>query len=149
MSKIIEVALQEIGETENPPNSNISKYNTWFGLLEQPWCAMFVSWCYYHAGFPITGMGYPKGYAGCQTAYNYFLKNNLIVTHPQPGDIVLFDWNGDHRYDHTGIFVKWIDEVKGIFESIEGNTSSTNNSNGGNVELRRRNKSLAIFAHIK
>jgi hypothetical protein len=149
MNKIIEIALAEVGVSENPPNSNLNKYGEWFGYNGVAWCAMFVSWCYYMAGKPIVGMGYTKGYAGCQTAYNYFLKNKLIVTIPEPGDIVLFDWNGDHRYDHTGIFVKWVDEKKGIFESVEGNTSIGNDSNGGKVMLRNRNKSFAIFARLK
>lgn len=149
MSKIVEIAEKEIGVTENPPNSNKQKYGEWMGLNGVAWCCEFVSWCYYMAGFALGNIGYPKGYVGCQTAYSHFLGTKEITTNPQPGDIVLFDWNSDHRYDHTGIFVKWIDEQKGIFETIEGNTSLTNDSNGGQVMRRNRNKSLAVFIHPK
>lgn len=145
--KIIVVALKEIGNTENPANSNMNKYGAWFGLNGVAWCGQFVSWCYFMAGFPLGNIGFTKGYAGCQTMYNYALKNGLITTTPQPGDIVLYDWNGDHRYDHTGIFVKWIDSAH--FEAIEGNTGPTNLSNGGKVMDTKRNKSVAIFIHPK
>jgi len=62
------------------------------------------------------------------------------------GDIVLFDWNADGRFDHTGIFVRHIDSEK-LFETIEGNTSSGNNSNGGQVQVRKRNYVNVVFVH--
>jgi len=145
--KIIQIAKGELGNSENPPNSNLTKYGEWFGWNGVAWCAQFVSWCYAHAGCQLPNIGFSKGFAGCQTGYNYFLKNKWITTNPQEGDIVLFDWNGDHRYDHTGLFVRWVDEQKGVFESIEGNTSLTNDSNGGKVMIRNRNKSVAVFVH--
>lgn len=148
--KVIQTAKGEIGVTENPPNSNLQKYGEWAKFNGVAWCALFVSWCYEKAGFPLPKIGFAfHGFAGCQTAYQYFLKNKWITTNPQEGDIVLFDWNGDHRYDHTGLFVRWIDEAKGIFESIEGNTSLTNDSNGGKVMVRNRAKSVSIFIHPK
>jgi len=60
--------------------------------------------------------------------------------------LFFFDWNKDGRYDHTGLFVKWID--KDTFETIEGNTAIGNDSNGGQVMKRRRNKNVALFVHI-
>ncbi|MFZ1704453.1 MAG: CHAP domain-containing protein [Saprospiraceae bacterium] len=144
MSKVIEVARKEIGVTEKPKNSNQTKYGTWFSLSGVPWCAIFVSWCYSMAGNQLPVIGFKKGFAGCQTGYAYFKKNGWIVKDPQEGDIVLFDWNGDGRYDHTGLFVRWIDKVH--FETIEGNTSLTNQSNGGEVMLRVRANKNVIFA---
>lgn len=147
MNKIVEIARAEIGTKENPPNSNETIFGQWFGMQHQPWCGIFVSWVYAQAGKPIKNMGYTKGYAGCQTAYNYFVKNGLLVNDPMPGDIVLYDWNGDKRFDHTGIFVEWVSKDK--FKSIEGNTSLANDSNGGEVMERVRNKSVAVFARLK
>lgn len=134
MSKIVEIAKLEIGQTETPANSNKTKYGKWFGLDGVYWCGTFVSWVYFHAGFPLGNIGFLKGFAGCPTAYLHFKKKGEITTNPQPGDIVLFDWNGDGRFDHTGIFVKKIDERS--FETIEGNTSLKNQSNGGTVMHR-------------
>ena len=144
--KVTEIAVKEIGKTESPKNSNNSKYNKWFGLPSLPWCGMFVSWCFAQAGKPLGNIGFSKGFAGCQTAVAYFTKKGKITTTPIEGDIVFFDWNKDGRYDHTGIFVKWIDENH--FESIEGNTAVGNDSNGGKVMRRTdRNKKFAIFVH--
>src|SRR5690606_7718800 len=112
---------KEIGYKETPPNSNKTKYGEWFGFDGVAWCGMFVSWVYHHAGFPLGNIGFLKGFAGCQTAVAYFKKNNETTETPVAGDIVFFDWNNDGRYDHTGIYVRHIDES--TFESIEGNTS--------------------------
>lgn len=147
MKKIIEIAEAEIGYTEIPANSNKTKYGKWFGYDGVAWCAIFVSWCYDKAGYPLGNIGYLKGYAGCQSGVDYFKRKNRIITNPVEGDIVFFDWNGDGRFDHTGIFVKWIDKT--TFETIEGNTSLTNQSNGGEVMRRKRKLKNVLFAHPK
>lgn len=147
MNKIIEIAEKEIGYTENPPYSNKTKYGDWFGFDGVPWCGMFVSWVYHHAGFPLGNIGFLKGFAGCQTAVAYFRKKGWITTEPQPGDIVFFDWNLDGRYDHTGIIVN---EDYLYFTTIEGNTSPNNQSNGGKVMQRHRIKDKKLlFVHPK
>lgn len=145
--KIVSVAEKELGYEETPANSNKTKFGKWFGLDGQPWCAMFVSWCYHKAGYPLGKIGFDKGYAGCQTAYQHYKKTGQLTTKPQIGDIVLFDWNGDGRFEHTGIFINGISDTK--FISIEGNTSLTNQSNGGMVMKRKRNYLQAVFVHPK
>lgn len=144
MNRIIEVAISEIGEKEFPANSNKNKYGKWFGLDGVPWCGQFVSYCYSVAGYPLGNIGYTKGFAGCQTAVANVHKWGKIVTVPRPSDIVFYDWEGDGKFDHTGIFIK--DLGKGLFEAIEGNTSFSNNSNGGEV-MRRADRKYknAIF----
>jgi hypothetical protein len=146
MSKIIEIASVEVGQGEVPLNSNKTKYGKWFLLDGVAWCGMFVSWCYFMAGKPLGKIGFTKGFAGCQTAVAFFKKNGKVTTTPVEGDIVFFDWNNDGRYDHTGLFVKWI-QPNTKFETIEGNTSLTNQSNGGQVMRRNRNNVNVIFVH--
>jgi hypothetical protein len=143
MSKIIEVAKKEVGYVESAGNK--TKFGKWFGLDGVAWCAMFVSWCYFQAGKQLPKIGFTKGFAGCQTGFEYFKKNGWITNTPVIGDIVLFDWNKDGRYDHTGIFNGWIDA--NTFKTIEGNTALKNDSNGGSVMERTRKKSVAIFVH--
>lgn len=145
MSKIIEIAEKEIGYSEAPANSNKTKYGKWFGFDGVAWCGMFVSWCYYKAGQPLGNIGFSKGFAGCQTAVAFYKKKGKITNDPVAGDIVFFDWNGDGRYDHTGIFVRHINEI--YFETIEGNTSLTNQSNGGQVMRRKRKYTGVLFVH--
>ena len=146
--KVVQIAEKEIGYTEMPANSNKTKYGKWFGFDGVAWCGMFVSWCYDKANFPLGNIGFSKGFAGCQTAVAFFTKTKRITTTPQEGDIVFFDWNLDGRYDHTGLFVKQID--KDYFETIEGNTSMTNQSNGGQVMRRvRKFGKGVVFVHPK
>jgi hypothetical protein len=144
MSKIVNIASKEIGVGEVPLNSNKTKYGKWFGFDGVAWCGMFVSWCYFQAGKPLGNIGFTKGFAGCQTAVAFFKKNNKITKTPEAGDIVFFDWNADGRFDHTGIFVKWIEPNK-TFETIEGNTSLTNQSNGGLVMRRKRSALMNVL----
>ena len=146
-NRIIEIAEKEIGYKENPTNSNLTKYGKWFGFDGVAWCAIFVSWLYDKAGFPLGNIGFKKGFAGCQTAVAYFKKTNEITLKPKEGDIVFFDWNGDCRYDHTGVFVRWINADS--FETIEGNTSLNNQSNGGEVMRRNRKNKNVVFVHPK
>jgi len=145
MSNIVAIAEKEIGYTETPANSNKTKFGKWFGFDGVAWCGMFVSWCYDKAGFPLGNVGFSKGFAGCQTAVAHYNKKNKGTTTPVAGDIVFFDWNGDGRFDHTGIFVKDIDGKS--FETIEGNTSLTNQSNGGQVMRRKRKYVNVLFVH--
>ena len=145
MSNIVAIAEKEIGYTETPANSNKTKFGKWFGFDGVAWCGMFVSWCYDKAGFPLGNVGFSEGFARCQPAVGHYKKKNKVTTKPVQGDIVFFDWNGDGRFDHTGIFVKDIDGKS--FETIEGNTSLINQSNGGQVMRRKRKYVNVLFVH--
>ena len=144
MKSLIDIARAEIGQTETPKNSNRTKYGKWANLDGVAWCGLFVSWVYEQAGKPMPRIGFRfNGFAGCQTAVAYFRKERKIVTTPQEGDLVFFDWNNDKRHDHVGLFVKWLD--KDHIETIEGNTAIGNDSNGGNVMIRKRHKRFCLF----
>jgi NAD(P)H-hydrate repair Nnr-like enzyme with NAD(P)H-hydrate epimerase domain len=134
---VLATAAAENGITENPPYSSKTKYGAWYGLDGVRWCAIFVSWVFDKAGLPLGKIDSAKGYHYCPSAYNYWRRNNQLTNAPQPGDIVLFDWDGDGWSDHTGIFNQWIKQGE-TFTAWEGNTSPTNNSNGGQVLLRTR-----------
>lgn len=145
--KIVAIAAAEIGYSEKPANSNRTKFGKWFGLDGLAWCGMFVSWVYDRAGAPLGRIGYLRGFAGCQTAVAHFRKAGQLVSDPLPGDIVFFDFNGDGRHEHTGIYVKKLSAT--TFECIEGNTSLTNQSNGGQVMRRTRKLQNVLFARPK
>ncbi len=141
---IINIALKEVGYKENPPNSNNSKYGIWFGLNKVAWCGLFASWCYNEAKHPLGVVDYSKGVAGAAFALNFYRKRNKITKTPHMSDLILYDWQLDKSPDHIGIFYRWLDEKKGIFQSIEGNTSLGNQSNGGEVMMRER-----IVKHVQ
>lgn len=139
--KVLDVARNRIGDTETPPGSNKTLYGAWYGLDGYPWCTMFVSWCFHHAGVPLEKVDDQKGFRYFPSAYNFWKSTSRLTGLPEPDDIVFFDWEGDGRFDHTGIFVR--DNHDGqTFTAIEGNTSVANNSNGGSVMERRRHYAL-------
>lgn len=153
MNKVIDIAKGFVGVKESPPGTNKVLFNDWFYgnktyTQYAAWCGTFVSYCFYHAGFPLGIIDFLKGFAGCQYAVEHVAKWGRIVTVPKSGDVVFFDWNGDGHFDHTGIFIE--DLGGGLFASIEGNTGTTNNSDGGQVMIRKDRKyKMAIFVRPK
>lgn len=146
--KIIEIALAEVGTKENPPNSNIQKYGQWYAMNGVAWCAIFISWVLNKAGYSWPKIiESKKGFAYVPTLYLRALQNNWITKEPKPGDAVIFDWNDDNSGDHIGIFKKWVVEGK-KFETIEGNTSKNNQSNGGQVMSRNDREIKDVQAFI-
>lgn len=146
--KLLDIAEKEIGTTEVPLNSNKTKYGKWFGLDGLPWCGIFVSWVFHKAGRPLPKIGFEKGFASCQLALSYFTKKGMVVTEPLPGDLVFYDFNLDNRYDHVGIVYQVLHGFNSI-EAIEGNTSFTNERNGGTVMKRVRDITLAtVFVRV-
>lgn len=147
MSKLIEIAIKEIGVVEEPINK--VKYNDW--IYQKPtsgksyaWCGAFVSWVFNEAGLNLGRIDLSRGFVGCPFAVKNIHKWGKLVTIPTEGCVVFYDWDGNGVFDHTGIFVK--DLGKGLFEAIEGNTSFKDNSNGGQV-MRRSDRKYkhAIF----
>jgi len=57
-----------------------------------------------------------------------------VTSNPEPGDIVVYT----HGQGHIGLFDKWINRVRGEFQTVEGNTSFGSDSNGGQVMVRQR-----------
>lgn len=147
---IISTAAAENGTKESPAGSNKTKYGEWYGLNGEKWCAIFVSWVYDHAGNPLGFIETAKGYQSCQGGYNFWKSAHQLTDDPQPGDIVLYDWDGNGHCDHTGIFDSWQDNSKTAFFAWEGNTAVGNNSDGGMVMKRIRKRNLVrAFASPK
>lgn len=46
---IIRIAENELGVREAPLGSNNTKYGTWYGMNNEPWCNIFVSWVFAQA----------------------------------------------------------------------------------------------------
>ena len=144
---VIEIAKAEIGYTEEG-KSNDTKYGKWYGLNNNPWCAMFVSWCFDKAGLSkkIAAQN-PKGFASCAAGLKWFTKKNKIVPvgQAQSGDLVFFQFDKDAQADHVGICAS--NDGKGFLMVYEGNTSSDSKgsqSNGDGVFLKKRSYSLIM-----
>ena len=147
----LDVAIGEIGTKESPANSNKVIYSDWYGLTG-PWCAMFVTWCYTKAGSKHFDPNKARwAYCPFMVADARNSRNGLKMisaAEVKPGDIVLFDWQGDGVSDHVGLFEGW-KKKNSTFTAIEGNTSLTDNSNGGEVMRRdRKIKDVICFARV-
>ena len=141
MKDILDRAKFELGYTEK--NDNETKYGAWYGVDGQPWCAIFVSWCYHKAGLvDKVAAETKKGFASCDAGLKWFAKKGKIVPvgEAQEGDIVFFQFDNDAQPDHVGIVVKNMKRLKAL-RTIEGNTSPSNKgsqSNGGGVYEKKR-----------
>lgn len=136
---VVDIAMDQIGVKESPPNSNNVRYNTWYyghevSGKEYPWCMVFCQWVYSMAGVRL-----PVLTASCGEMMRYAKqKGRWIESGYRKGDLILFDWTESKKSpSHCGILYS-IDERYGRIQTIEGNTSLTNQSNGGEVMLRGR-----------
>jgi len=146
---VIAVAQGEVESNFREGANNDTKYGKWFGLNNQPWCAMFVSWCFHKAGLvDLVAAQTKKGFASCDAGLKWFTKKNQIVPlgQAEPGDLAFFQFDADSQPDHVGIIVKNNKTLKRLVV-IEGNTAgdaSSSQSNGDGVYLKKRSYSLVM-----
>lgn len=143
--QLVSVAMGEIGQGE-PTGNNDSKYNVWFGMMKQPWCAMFVSWCAEQCGYLESGL-FPRA-AHSASFWNHVLDNpdkgslytpadvrSGAVT-PVAGDILIISpvnnqeasSNTVHADDSASgtrhvCIVTGYDSSGGLIATIDGNSS--------------------------
>jgi len=135
---VIAYAKKELGYGEYPSGSNNCKFNTWYGGNGYPWCATFVSYCFFMAGLPLPAST-PKGFSYCPAGVDWFRKKNAYHTTPVVGDVVFFDWykgTGKSGAYHVGIVSAVNND--GTILAIEGNTSNVSQDNGGQVMEKKR-----------
>lgn len=144
VSELLDIARKQIGVKESPPSSNNVRYNTWYYGREvsgsaYPWCAVFAAWVFDQAKVKL-----PIRTASCGALMRAAQSAGCWVTGDyRPGDVVIYDFPGGAKTDHCGI----VESVDGTYISaIEGNTSSTNNADGGAVERRARKFSQIVGA---
>lgn len=135
--EVMDVALSYLGYKESPPNSNKTIFGEVYGLNGQPWCCIFVWFCFNQIGANKLFFD-GKKIAYVPSVVTWGKKYSVDKYSGQYGDIVIFDWqsatNGDG--DHIGFINKNLGN--GQYECVEGNTSIGNYSNGGEVMLRNR-----------
>lgn len=126
IDKLVEIAKNEVGyfETTYSDGSFYSKYGDWYGYPNEPWCAMFVSWCANKAG--ISSSVIPK-FSSCNKGREWFVNKCLWRTKdaytPKSGDIIFLN-----NCTHVGIVEKYID---GTVFTVEGNSSDESGENFG------------------
>lgn len=125
---VMTLARNKVGLASVPLGSDHNEITAWYGV-DGPWCAMFVSWVLAHAGFSSDGgqtLSVPgvtqttaHGWSYVPYMLNNFRDAGRAVSDPQPGLIVIYDWDGDGVPDHTGL----VDAVNadGTIYAVEGN----------------------------
>ena len=140
----VKLARGKIGTVETPVN--VQEFGKWYGMNGVPWCAIFVSWCFANAGSKSFARRSRWAYVPYVLNDAHAARNGLTIARaPEAGDLVLFDWDSDGVCDHIGIV-----EKPSPLVTIEGNTSPTDNSNGGQVMRRtdRASSDIAAFVHV-
>jgi hypothetical protein len=152
LSKVLELCKAKIGYTEG--TNNDTEFGKWYGLNNQPWCAMSASKMYADAGLINTVANTKKGFASCDAWLKYLTKNNQLVPlgQAQAGDLIFFQFDEDAQPDHVGI-VKWHNTTLKYLQVYEGNTSSGkagSQSNGDGFYLKKRDyKTIMAVARPK
>lgn len=137
---ILRVARTQLNYQESPRGSNRTKYGKAYGLDGQPWCAMFIWWVFRECGVDLRrysdNVAYTPNFADDLLRHGWSVSKSTA----RPGDIVFFDFPDKvRRIQHVGIVVQ---NNGSSLITIEGNTSGSNNSNGGRVLQRSRSMSL-------
>jgi len=152
VKKLLELCEASGGYTEG--TNNDTTFGKWYGLNNQPWCAMSASKMYFDAGMIKSVANTKKGFASCDAWLKYLTKNNQIVPIGQAkaGDIVFFQFDEDAQADHVGI-VKGHNTTLKTLQVYEGNTSSGkkgSQSNGDGYYLKKRDyKTIMAVARPK
>lgn len=142
VSKLLELAEQQVGVMDSPIGTCNNKYNTAYygGRVNNPalaWCVVFIWWLFRELGSSSQFCDGRK-MASVPATYNWFKQSGQLVSKPEPGDIVFFDFNRNGTPDHIGIVCEV--NPNGSVVTIEGNTSSYSQTNGGTVQKKTRTK---------
>lgn len=143
LSKVIKLARGELGNTEEPAGSNLTKYGFWYGVNGVPWCVIFLCWLFNQAGERMAFFGGGKT-ASCSVLLRWYREQGLTVPVQQakPGDIAIYNFSGTIEPEHCGLItdVKMAISTIASIKSIEGNTTTSNGSesNGGCVAEKTR-----------
>lgn len=124
----VALALAERGTAEAPPESNQVKYSEWYGMVG-PWCAMFISWVCAQAG-----VGWYRFASTAASVARAQRDGRLVpLADALPGDVLVRLYT--ERTGHTGLVAERPGDT---VVTIEGNTSGSNDRDGGSVQPRRR-----------
>ena len=148
VKEVLDVARKYIGTVEKPNNNvifNTRYYGREVNGAQYPWCCVYIHEIFKEANASNLFCGGQKT-ALCQFALDWYRKNGqFIKTNPQPGDLVFFKFGtGVRETNHIG-FVESVN-TNGSINTIEGNTSDANQSNGGMVMRRVRSTNIVGYA---
>ena len=149
-NKVIETARADLGYTENPPNSNMTKYGEAYGMNGVPWCVEALWFWFNQAGERMAFFGGGKT-ASCSVLLRWYREQGLTVSveDVRVGDIVLLNFHNGTDTEHCGLVTevnRWaVTRELMQIQTIEGNTSvNGSQDNGGMVAEKTRYQSQIV-----
>lgn len=141
LNKVIDIARGDLGYTENPPGSNMTKYGEAYGMNGVPWCVEALWFWFNEAGERMAFFGGGRT-ASCGMLLRWYKEQGLTVpvSEVQVGDIVLQNFHGGKDPEHCGLAVER-GPLAGTWYTIEGNTTpgeEGSQDNGGCVARKLR-----------
>lgn len=141
LSKVIETARADLGYTENPPGSNMTKYGEAYGMNGVPWCVEALWFWFNEAGERMAFFGGGKT-ASCGMLLRWYKEQGLVVDKRdiQIGDILILNFSGTQDTQHCGLVVDK-GKLAGTWYTIEGNATpgeEGSQDDGGCVALKMR-----------
>ena len=127
--RMVEIATGEISYVEGPKD-NETKYGAFTKHNFQPWCGSFLMWCAKKAGVTIPNV------VSVIDGMEAFKQMDRLRDKPRVGDLAFFNFTKGPIPQHVGLVVE-VNQA-GVITCIEGNTSSKNQANGGQVEKKPR-----------
>lgn len=125
---VLAKARGEIGYSRWTDPQTGTKYGRWYASYTGvsyyaqngvPYCAMFTSWVFNQVGAKCAGL--PAAYCPYIVRDARNAGKTVSKANAKPGDVVLFDWQGDGTADHVGI----VESNHGTYMTcIEGNTDN-------------------------
>jgi hypothetical protein len=140
---VIDRATGDVGFVEGPNNAN--PYGEWYGLRNQPYCAMALSRWMFDCGL-ATPASTAKGYAFTPSGALWFQQRGRWGTVPRVGAHVFFRFSGQ-RIHHVGLVTG---VHGGSIDTIEANTSQGakgSQRDGGGVWRRRRAAGIVGYGY--
>ena len=141
---VVNLALSYVGIAEAPVNDvifNTHYYGHSVNGSKYPWCMAFV-WDVFRIAEASELFYDGKKTASCPTLMAWADDKKKLYTTGQRGDIVFFNFGGGNVATHTGIVVTA--NADGSCETVEGNTGSVSQTNGGMVATKHRTKGVIL-----
>lgn len=124
---VVRWALTQNGRFDGVGYPGHNTYSPDLGRPQEFWCGDFVTDAFKQTGDPLRSMqpGCKTGFAYCPDAVNWARANGAAKRswEAQPGDIALFDWNGDGVADHTELVERWANSE---FWTVGGDSGPSN-----------------------
>lgn len=126
-SDIVHTALSFNGTCNGQGYNGPNPFSANLRRPAEAWCGDFVTDMYKRAQIPLPPMqpGCRTGFAYCPDAVDYGRKHSATRNswQSEPGDIVLFDWDGHGLADHTEIVTGY---QGGVLFTVGGNSGPSN-----------------------